>query len=87
MELKPRPPRFQRASYSRVRSSSGTSRADLSLRSHHEAHAGLARLAAELGVARLHRPLVLRIQGRVVGGHAEVGRALEDEEMRGLPRR
>src|SRR5262249_61966406 len=53
---------------------------------HHEAHARLARLAAELRVVRLHRALVLRVERRVVGGHAEVRRALEHEETGGLLR-
>src|SRR5439155_8822172 len=53
---------------------------------YHEADARLARLAPEVGVACLHLSLEVRVQRRVAGGHAEVRRALEDEQARGLLR-
>src|SRR4030095_2667946 len=53
---------------------------------HHEADARLARLAPEVGVARLHLSLEVRVEGRVARWGAEVRRALEDEQVRGLSR-
>src|SRR5262249_41401174 len=51
---------------------------------HHEADTRLARLAPELGVALLHLSLELRVERGVARGHAEVRRALEDEQVRGI---
>ena len=48
--------------------------------------ARFAGLAPEFGVALLHPLLVFGIERRVAGRHAEVRRALEDGEMRGLLR-
>src|SRR5205807_2507648 len=50
-----------------------------------EADARLAGLAPELRVARLHLPLVFRIQGGVSRRDAEVRGPLEDEEAGRLP--
>jgi hypothetical protein len=51
-----------------------------------KADARLARPLPELGVVRFHLLLVTRVERPVVGGDAEIRRALEDEEMSSLLR-
>ena len=80
------PPRSHRRSYSARRSSSVTSRADRSARSHARAErAGhQAVLGPELGVVRLDLLHLHRVERLVPRRHGEGGRALEHGELGGL---